>query len=107
MTPFGWGASGMVKCRAEVAAGPGTTVDANGRVITTEITPTGKILCKVEVPPEYATVARTRLGSIERVDETIIPARFETITKEVVDQPWSMSRLSVRAARNRNSAEST
>ena len=48
---------------------------------------TGELLCKVIVPPLYTTVKRTRLKSPERTETTVIPARYETVTKQIVVQP--------------------
>ncbi len=48
---------------------------------------TGELLCKVEVPPEYKTVSRTRVVSPETTDTRVIPAKYETVTKQVVAQP--------------------
>jgi hypothetical protein len=48
---------------------------------------TGELLCKVEVPPEYTTVTRTRVAQPETTDVRVIPARYETVTKQVVAQP--------------------
>ena len=48
---------------------------------------TGELLCKVEIPAQYDTVTRTRIGSPERTETKVIPARYETVTREVVAQP--------------------
>lgn len=48
---------------------------------------TGELLCKVEVPAEYATVTKTRLVSPEKTETRIIPAVTKTVTKQVVVEP--------------------
>lgn len=49
--------------------------------------PTGEILCKVEVPPEYRTVTRRELVTPERTEQKVIPARYDTVSKRVVAEP--------------------
>ena len=66
------------------AAGTGTAAAAPGA--GTEVT-TGELLCRVEVPAEYATVTRTRVAQPETTQTNLIPAVFETVTKQVIDQP--------------------
>ncbi|MEL7033562.1 MAG: peptidoglycan-binding domain-containing protein [Pseudomonadota bacterium] len=48
---------------------------------------TGELLCRVEVPAEYATVTKTRLVSPETTEVRVIPAVTKTVTKEVVVEP--------------------
>lgn len=48
---------------------------------------TGELLCRVEVPAEYATVTKTRLVSPERTEVRVIPAVTKSVTKEVVAVP--------------------
>ncbi len=48
---------------------------------------TGELLCRVEVPAEYATVTKTRLVSPETTEIRVIPAITKTVTKEVVVEP--------------------
>jgi len=48
---------------------------------------TGELLCRVEVPAEYATVTKTRLVSAETTQLQIIPAVTKVVTKEVVVTP--------------------
>jgi len=45
---------------------------------------TGELLCRVEVPAEYAAVTKTRLVSAETTEMVIVPAVTKTVTKEVV-----------------------
>lgn len=61
------------------AAGLGAGAAADGAAAT------GELLCKVEVPPEYKTVTRTRVVSPETTDTRVIPAKYETVSKQVVD----------------------
>ncbi|MCF6293572.1 MAG: peptidoglycan-binding protein [Robiginitomaculum sp.] len=56
----------------------------DGQLVTTMIQPTGEILCKVEVPPKYKTITRTRLVTAETTEVNIIPARYDMITKQVI-----------------------
>ena len=58
-----------------------------GKVVDTQATSTGELLCKVEVPAEYRTVTRTRVAQPETTETTVIPARYETVSKEVIAQP--------------------
>lgn len=53
----------------------------------TRVSPTGEILCRVEVPAEYRTVTRQRLVTAEHTEERVIPARYDTVTREVVVEP--------------------
>lgn len=48
---------------------------------------TGELLCRVEVPAEYATVTKTRLVSAETTELRTIPAVTKVVTKEVVVTP--------------------
>ncbi len=48
---------------------------------------TGELLCRVEVPAEYATVTKTRLVSPETTEMRVIPAVTKVVTKEVVVTP--------------------
>lgn len=48
---------------------------------------TGELLCRVEVPAEYATVTKTRLVSPETTEIRVIPAVTKVVTKEVVAEP--------------------
>ncbi len=45
---------------------------------------TGELLCRVEVPAEYETVTQTRIKTPERTEVKVIPATFETVSREVV-----------------------
>jgi hypothetical protein len=48
---------------------------------------TGELLCRVEVPAEYETVTRTKIKTPERTEVRVIPAVFDTVSKEVVAEP--------------------
>lgn len=66
--------------------GTGSVSGSNG-VLETRTTPTGEILCKVEIPAEYKTVTRKRLKREAQTVENVVPAKYKTVTKQVVDQP--------------------
>jgi len=45
---------------------------------------TGELLCRVEVPAEYTTVTRTRTAEAASAQTRTIPARTQTIQREVI-----------------------
>lgn len=48
---------------------------------------TGELLCKVEVPAEYANVTRTRVVQPASTSPRIIPAKTQQITRQVIATP--------------------
>jgi hypothetical protein len=58
--------------------------------------PTGEILCRVEIPAEYQTVTRTRLLTEERVEQRVIPAVTELVSKSVAETATTGSGISTR-----------
>jgi len=48
---------------------------------------TGELLCRVEVPAQYDEVTRTRLVHQERTETKVIPAKYRTLKKDVVQTP--------------------
>ena len=58
----------------------GTVTDIRG-------TPTGEIMCLIEVPAEYNTVETQVLVSPARTERVQIPAVTRTVTKRVIDTP--------------------
>lgn len=61
----------------------GRTVSADDQVMS----PTGELLCRVEVPAQYETVTRKRLKSPERLETRVTPARYRTIERQVLQTP--------------------
>jgi len=58
----------------------GTVTDVRG-------TPTGEIMCLIEVPAEYNTIEKQVLVSPARTEQVQVPAVTRTVTKRVVDTP--------------------
>ncbi|NHK27296.1 hypothetical protein FF098_005210 [Parvularcula flava] len=58
----------------------GTVTDVRG-------TPTGEIMCLIEVPAEYNTIEKQVLVSPARTEQIQVPAVTRTVTKRVVDTP--------------------
>jgi hypothetical protein len=50
-------------------------------------THTGELLCRVEVPAEYANVTRTRVVSAASMSPRVIPAKTATVTRQVIATP--------------------
>lgn len=61
---------------------------------------TGDLLCKVEVPPEYATVTRQRVAQAASATPRIIPARTQTVTKQVIATPARVAERQIPAVYN-------
>lgn len=59
-----------------------TTASAGGAEVHT-----GELLCRIEVPAEYTTVTRTRTVEAASAQTRVIPARTQTIQREVVATP--------------------
>jgi hypothetical protein len=49
--------------------------------------PTGELLCRVEVPAQYEDVTRTRIIMPEQTETRVIPAKYRTVTRQVVGSP--------------------
>jgi hypothetical protein len=58
---------------------------------------TGEIMCLVEVPAEYKTVAKRLLKTPATTRKITIPAEYKTITKRVVDQPATTRTIKIPA----------
>lgn len=69
-----------------ISEGAATTSAAEPGAEGSEI-PTGELLCRIEVPAEYATVTRTRAAGAAIAQTRIVPARTETIQREVLVSP--------------------
>lgn len=51
----------------------------------TKVTPTGEVLCLVEVPAEYKTVTKQQLKTPAHTVTIQVPGETQTVTKQVVD----------------------
>lgn len=68
----------------------GTVTDVRG-------TPTGEIMCLIEVPPEYDTVEREVMVAPARTERVRVPAVTRTVTKRVVDTPATTRTVAIPA----------
>lgn len=57
-----------------------------GVPVQTKVTPTGEVLCLVEVPAEYKTVTKQVLKTPAHTVTIQVPGETQTVTKQVVDQ---------------------
>lgn len=48
---------------------------------------TGELLCRVEVPDQFENITRTRIVTPERTETRVMPARYRTISRQVVASP--------------------
>lgn len=74
----------------------GQTMDG-GTVTDVRGTPTGEIMCLIEVPPEYKMVEKRVLVQQASTQRVEIPAVTRTVTKQVIDQPASTRRVPIPA----------
>ena len=64
---------------------PPPVVDGRPYYGPTKVSPTGELLCLVEVPAEYKTITKTVLRTPARTVEVAVPPEYKGYTKTVVD----------------------
>ena len=64
---------------------PPPVVDGRPYYGPTKVSPTGELLCLVEVPAEYKTITKTVLRTPARTVEVQVPPEYKGYTKQVVD----------------------
>lgn len=58
---------------------------------------TGEIMCRVEIPAKYETITRDVIIEPERIVDEMVPARYETVSKRVLVEPAAVQRREIPA----------
>jgi outer membrane murein-binding lipoprotein Lpp len=86
----------VAPARTEWKRGPASAF-ADAGVLETSTTDTGEVICLVEVPPVYETVTRQVLDQPATTREVVVPAEYKTITKTVLAEPATTREIEVPA----------
>ena len=75
----------------------GPASQAGGKVLSETTTPTGEIMCLVEVPASYRTVEKQVLDTPATTREIPVPAEYRTVEREVLKTPATTREITVPA----------
>jgi hypothetical protein len=86
----------VAPARTEWKRGPASAFSGMG-VLETSTTDTGEVMCLVEIPATWDTVSRQVVDQPATTREVVVPAEYKTITKTVIAAPATTHEVEIPA----------